>query len=385
MRPPRILFAYQFLTLGGVEVVMQTRLRELARRGIEARMLFLAKSGGGESIFEKMGDQIAVHTEEAEIEKYLRDFKPDWISTIDTPGIAPIARRIVPDARIAYEVHTPYPDYYDLVLDRDLLDAVYGIIVPSQSQKEFIALRLARPLPIEVVPNSIPKKFFQTPQSSPPKCNIVMWVGRLDDLKNWRGFIQLAARVRESIKAEFWIVGGLRNHEEANLFEAIQKAGLMNSFRWLPAVNYEDMPRLYNFVGGSGGCLVSTSWGESFGMAALEAMASCCPVIAPDVVGLRDIVKHGETGWLYPSMNIHRACDFVLEAIQDLSARQTIIENAEREARSLTPAATVDKLLAVLSEWSTNALPSAGAPNIRAQEADGSTEKKCGIASSTDR
>jgi glycosyltransferase involved in cell wall biosynthesis/GT2 family glycosyltransferase/uncharacterized coiled-coil protein SlyX len=342
---------------------MQTRLKELARRNIQARMLFLAESGGGESIFDKMGDQIAVHTEEAEIAKYLREFNPDWISTIDTPEIIPIARRIVPRARIAYEVHTPYSDYYDLVLDRDLLHGVSGIIVPSQSQKDFIAPRVARPLPIEVVPNSIPNEFFQTLQSDPEddaaKRNIVMWVGRLDDLKNWRGFIQLAALVRERIKAEFWIVGGLRNREEVNLFEAIQKAGLMDSFRWLPAVNYEDMPRLYSFVGGSGGCLVSTSWGESFGMAALEAMASCCPVIATDVVGLRDIVKHGETGWLFPSMDLHRACDFVLEAIQNSDARQTIIENAEREARTLSPAATIDKLLGVFSEWSTKPVPEA--------------------------
>lgn len=359
MRPPRILFVYQFLTLGGVEVVMQTRLRELARRDIQARMLFLAESGGGESIFDKMSDQIAVHTEEAEIEKYLRDFNPDWISTIDTPGIIPIARRIVPDARIAYEVHTPYPDYYNLVLDRDLLRGVSGVIVPSQSQKDFIALRVARPLPIEVVPNSIPSEFFQTFPSNSPGRNIVMWVGRLDDLKNWRGFIKLASRVRERIKAEFWIVGGLRNHEEINLFESIQKAGLIDSFRWLPAVNYEDMPRLYNFVGGSGGCLVSTSWGESFGMAALEAMASRCPVIATDVVGLRDIVKHGETGWLYPSMDLGRASDFVLEAIQNSDARQAIIENAEREARMQTPAATIDKLIEVFSKWSTNPLSEA--------------------------
>ena len=136
MRPPRILFVYQFLTLGGVEVVMQTRLKELGRRGIEARMLFLAESRGGEAIFEKMGDQVAVHTGATEIEKYLRDFNPDWISTIDTPEIIPIARRAVPDARIAYEVHTPYSAYYDLVLDRDLLDGVSGIVVPSQSQHD---------------------------------------------------------------------------------------------------------------------------------------------------------------------------------------------------------------------------------------------------------
>src|SRR6266404_2252190 len=357
MRPPRILFVYQFLTLGGVEVVMQTRLKELSRRGIQARMLFLAESRGGEAIFEKMGDQVAVHTGAAEIEKYLRDFNPDWISTIDTPEIIPIARKAVPDARIAYEVHTPYSAYYDLVLDRDLLDGVSGIIVPSQSQKEFIALRLARPLPIEVVPNSIPKEFFQTPQSTPEaktaKRNIVMWVGRLDDLKNWRGFIQLAERVRERIEAEFWIVGGLHNHEESNLVEAVRTAGFMDSFRWVPGVKYENMPRLYSFVGASGGCMVSTSWGESFGMAALEAMASRCPVIASDVVGLRDIVRPGETGWLYPSMDLDRACDFVLEALQDHNARQKIIESAELEARKLTPAATVDRLLELCSDWST--------------------------------
>jgi glycosyltransferase involved in cell wall biosynthesis len=357
MSPPRILFVYQFLTLGGVEVVMQTRLRELASRNIEARMLFLGQSGGGESIFNKMGDQIAVHTEEAEIEKYLRDFNPDWISTIDTPEIIPLARRIVPEARIAYEVHTPYPDYYGLLLDRDLLEGVSGIIVPSQSQKEFIELRMARPLPMEVVPNSLPNEFLQAPDSNPPKSNIVLWVGRLDDLKNWRGFIQLAARVRENIEAEFWIVGGLRNREEINLFEAVQDAGLMDSFRWLPAVSYEDMPRVYSFVGRSGGCLVSTSWGESFGMAVLEAMALDCPVIAPDIVGLRDLVKHGETGWLYPPMDLDRACEFALEAIQDSSARETIIANAAREARKLTPAATIDKLLSVFAEWSTYPVP----------------------------
>jgi GT2 family glycosyltransferase len=359
MRPPRILFVYQFLTLGGVEVVMQTRLRELARRDIQARMLFLGESGGGESIFAKMGHQIAVHTDEAEVEKYLRDFDPDWISTIDTPDIIPIARRVVPNARIAYEVHTPYPDYYDLVLDRDLLNGVSGILVPSQSQKDFISLRLARPLPIEVVPNSISSEFFQTLESSPPKRSIVMWVGRLDDLKNWRGFIELGSRIRESIDAEFWIIGGLRNHEEVNLFRAIHKADLVDSFRWLPAVNYENMPRLYNFVGSAGGCVVSTSWGESFGMAALEAMASRCPVVASDVIGLRDIIRHRETGWLYPSMNLDRARDFVLEAIQDLNVRQAIIENAQREARKFTPAATADRLLEVFSSWMKEPLPDA--------------------------
>lgn len=367
MNPLRILFVYRFLTLGGVEAVVQTRLGELARRNIEAQALFL-ELYGGESLFQKISDRVFVYTNESEIQKYLTDFNPHWISAIDTPAIIPISRKVAPQTRIAYEVHTSYPASYAALLDPDLFDGVSGIIVPSQSQKEFMALRMARPLPIEVVANSIPPDFFEhrvAPHT--PKRPIVMWVGRLDAIKNWRGFVRLASKISARTDAEFLMVGGLRSSiaEQESLFQELKKARLISSFRWLPAVNYEDMPQLYNLAGHSGGCLVSTSWAESFGMSPLEAMAAQCPVVAPDVVGLRDLLKHRQTGWLYSPMNIDQACDLILESFQDADTRRTVIDNAERLAKDFTPANTVDRLLEVFAQWTTKVASKAPRPSFQ--------------------
>lgn len=49
-----------------------------------------------------------------------------------------------------------------------------------------------------------------------------------------------------------------------------------------------------------GKCLLLSSWSEGCPLVVLEAMALGKLVIAPDVGGLKDIVSHGENGYLYP-------------------------------------------------------------------------------------
>ena len=46
MSKSKIVFAYQFLTMGGVEVVLKNRLAELEKRGFATRFLFLEELGG---------------------------------------------------------------------------------------------------------------------------------------------------------------------------------------------------------------------------------------------------------------------------------------------------------------------------------------------------
>ena len=43
---------------------------------------------------------------------------------------------------------------------------------------------------------------------------------------------------------------------------------------------------------------LNTSQGEGWGLCVLEAAALGVPTVAYDVEGLRDAVRHGETGWL---------------------------------------------------------------------------------------
>jgi hypothetical protein len=46
---------------------------------------------------------------------------------------------------------------------------------------------------------------------------------------------------------------------------------------------------------------MSDTYQETFGLSVLEAMAAGLPVVAPDWDGYRDIIQHGETGFLVPT------------------------------------------------------------------------------------
>jgi glycosyltransferase involved in cell wall biosynthesis len=64
-------------------------------------------------------------------------------------------------------------------------------------------------------------------------------------------------------------------------------------------------------------CLLLTSAFEGFPQVVLEAMALGTPVIASDVGGLKDMVIHGESGYLYPANRQDLLCEFILELCQN--------------------------------------------------------------------
>src|SRR6185369_14446424 len=93
-------------------------------------------------------------------------------------------------------------------------------------------------------------------------------------------------------------------------------------------LHHAQMPAIYRQAARSGGCLVSTSSAESFGMAVLEAMACGCPAVAPGIEGLRDLVRHEETGRLYPAGDVAAACDAVLATLNDPPERRPSMAEA---------------------------------------------------------
>jgi glycosyltransferase involved in cell wall biosynthesis len=350
---PGILFVCPVFILGGVEVILKDRAAELLLRGWRVRLVAM-DDAGGQVLFENSGMDSRICPDEAALARELLDFQPDWIVSLDTPAILPVARRTAPRAALVYEVHSTYPHTLAPLVDRGFLAGVRGILVPSESQAARIRSLLAVEMPFEVVPNALAPEFLEggdAPLTTPSP--VVLWVGRLDSLKNWRAFVELASQLDHRTEAHFHLVSGgpFDETEGEELQGAV--ARLDGRLSWTREIDHQKMPALYRLAAQSGGCLVSTSSAESFGMAVLEAMACGCPVVAPDIQGLRDLVRHGESGRLYPAGDLAAAGAEILETLRDSpDSRRQITEAARHLALQFGPEAAAERFLAALSAWS---------------------------------
>jgi len=73
---------------------------------------------------------------------------------------------------------------------------------------------------------------------------------------------------------------------------------------------------------------------ESFGLSALEALACGVPVIASDVGGLPEVVRHGETGWLHPLGDVAAMSASAIQLLTDDALWHRMSSAAEADART---------------------------------------------------
>jgi phosphatidylinositol alpha 1,6-mannosyltransferase len=85
---------------------------------------------------------------------------------------------------------------------------------------------------------------------------------------------------------------------------------------------------------------------ETFGQVVLEAMASGLPVVAFDAEGVRDLVRHAETGFLVPDSEPSALISSVEHLLDHPELRVVFGSRARHEARQRTWEAVMDGLLA---------------------------------------
>jgi len=123
-----------------------------------------------------------------------------------------------------------------------------------------------------------------------PEEKLVLFVGRMVPEKGAQVLLEAAPRVLTGWpKTRFVIVGGGKNSHLINQAEAL---GIKDKVNFAGFVSEDDLRKLY----GVADVAVFPSLYEPFGIVALEAMATCTPVITSDIGGFREVIRHGENG-----------------------------------------------------------------------------------------
>jgi len=73
---------------------------------------------------------------------------------------------------------------------------------------------------------------------------------------------------------------------------------------------------------------------ESFGLAALEAMSCSVPVIASRVGGLPDVIRHGETGYVFDPDDIQAMADCGVALLNDPARARAIGDAAAADVKN---------------------------------------------------
>ena len=184
---------------------------------------------------------------------------------------------------------------YALLL-RILRKRADGIVACSEATRNVLSIRSH----IALQKTSVLYNFVDLTRFSPSKNSTgigfrIAFAGRIEKRKGWREFVEAAKYFRSNHELSFHMAGS--GTEEGILIKKIQNQENSNinfvGFKANIEAFYQGMD-----------LLVIPSHFEPMGMVAIEAMACGVPVLATDVPGLNEVVKHGVNGWTYPPESV---------------------------------------------------------------------------------
>lgn len=179
----------------------------------------------------------------------------------------------------------------------------------------------AQRTPIEVIPNFVdtdllrPHTGLDRPELEAlfgPSCRgvpVLVHVSNFRPLKRLDRVVEVFARVAKERPCLLLLIGEGPDRELAEA--ALADAGLSDRARLVGSqVRFEALLRECD-------AFLLPSETESFGLAALEALASGVPVVASDVGGLPEVVQDGVTGFLRAADDVQGMAEAVLSLFTD--------------------------------------------------------------------
>lgn len=175
---------------------------------------------------------------------------------------------------------------------------------------------------IEITPFGVDTEKFKKKEGLQPQNEFV--IGCVKTLNPTYGIdvlIKACKKVVENNPARpiRLVIFGKGSHREAYL-RLSRELGMENTVSFPGFIDNDLLPDVYN----SFSVAVFPSRSESFGVAAVEAMACQCPVVCSDAEGFAEVVKDRETGFLVPKENVEATAAAIQRFIEDPTLRNTM-------------------------------------------------------------
>lgn len=156
---------------------------------------------------------------------------------------------------------------------------------------------------------------------------IVIHVSNFRPVKRVPVVVQVFDRIRRRVPSRLLLVGdgpdlaaAHRAARDLGISDLVHAAGAQQDV--LPLLSIADV-------------FLLPSAQESFGLAALEAMACEVPVVASNVGGLPEVIEHGVTGFVHPPDDLDGMATSAISVLTDADRHRQIADTASRRVREL--------------------------------------------------
>ncbi len=169
-----------------------------------------------------------------------------------------------------------------------------------------------------------------------PDATVVLYCAKLQSWKRPGDLLEAFARANVEHSCLVYVGDGPL-HKELEIRAA--SLGIADRVRFLGFVNQSGLPAVY----AASDLLVLPSDFEPFGLVVNEAMVCGCPAVVSDRVGAKyDLIREGETGYVFPCGDIAALANILSELLADRPRLARMGAAAKVRMESWTPEMNVD-------------------------------------------
>ena len=236
------------------------------------------------------------------------------------------------------------------------LEKITGRIAVSPAARRVVVEHLGADAVL--IPNGVSIARFEgaEPLADQPDRPTVVFLGRIDEERKGLAVLLAALpRLVQLVPDVRLLVAGPGDRDEVPVPTALRR-----HVQLLGLVSDADKPRVY--ASGDVYCAPNT-YGESFGIVLIEAMATGTPVVAADLEAFRRVLEDGRAGVLVP-VGDAEALAVALAALLDDPARRAELARQGRRAVTAYDWSTVTRQIVEVYETVATAAPHLGAVGL---------------------